>query len=454
MSEQTAMPPEPAVNAGRETQPAATPDHPSIAALVEALPDIGDPAFAGAFDRFAGARVVLLGESSHGTSEFHLARAAITRRLIERHGFTMVAIEANWADASCMDAYVRRRPRSAAEPAFRQFPSWMWRNEETAMFLAWLRDWNGTRGPAGQTSMLGLDVRNVGAAIRAAFSFLARRRRLAPEAIEAAYAGFGPLLASPERYCSVEDAVSHACREAAQALHHDILAMRPPGSHVEDDDWFDAAMAACVVANAEAFYRLAPPDFARRWNTRETHMHEALTRFLRTAGESAKAVVWAHNSHVGNHAYNEFGQQSGMHSLGQLLKDQLGNDAVAIGFGTHEGTFAAACEPNGPLAVQELLPAKPGSWDRICHEAGHERFLLDMRAPTPLLLETRPHRGFGAVNPADGDGESNYYDAVLGKQYDAWVWFETSHALRPLGNVDNEPEWPMAPGRMCQSVKR
>ena len=69
--------------------------------------------FATAFDRFASSRVVLLGEASHGTSEFYRARAAITRRLIERHGFTIVAVEADWPDAAAIDRYVRHGPVSA-----------------------------------------------------------------------------------------------------------------------------------------------------------------------------------------------------------------------------------------------------------------------------------------------------------------------------------------------------
>src|SRR3954462_1697386 len=97
-----------------------------IRAAAEPLPAPDDPAFGAMFDRFAGARVVLLGEASHGTSEYYRARAAITRRLIEAHGFTIVAVEADWPDAASIDRYVRHRPkREGEEASFQRFPTWM-----------------------------------------------------------------------------------------------------------------------------------------------------------------------------------------------------------------------------------------------------------------------------------------------------------------------------------------
>ena len=85
-----------------------------IARAIEPLPEIADEGFAAAFDRFADRRVVLLGEASHGTGEFYRARAAITRRLVERHGFTVVAVEADWPDAAALDRRIRGRPEPAA----------------------------------------------------------------------------------------------------------------------------------------------------------------------------------------------------------------------------------------------------------------------------------------------------------------------------------------------------
>src|SRR5699024_11172953 len=117
-----------------------------IARAAEPLPAFDDPAFGRLFDRWGDRRVVLLGEASHGTSEFYRARAAITRHLIERHGFDVVAVEADWPDAAVLDRYARHRPgRDGAEPPFQRFPTWMWRNTEVAAFLDWLRGHNANR---------------------------------------------------------------------------------------------------------------------------------------------------------------------------------------------------------------------------------------------------------------------------------------------------------------------
>src|SRR5438552_18924971 len=107
----------------------------------ETLPPPDDfDKFGALFDRFADAKIVLLGEATHGTSEFYQARAAITRRLIARHGFSIVAVEADWPDAARIDRHVRHlAPAESARQAFERFPTWMWRNEEVVGFIDWLR---------------------------------------------------------------------------------------------------------------------------------------------------------------------------------------------------------------------------------------------------------------------------------------------------------------------------
>jgi erythromycin esterase-like protein len=144
-----------------------------IAQAAEPLPDLDDPAFGGLFDRFADRRVVLLGESTHGTAEFYRARAAITRHLIERHGFSIVAVEAGWPDAAAIDRYVRHRPAQAvAEPPFQRFPTWMWRNTEVEAFIRWLRAHNGSVEPSRQTGFYGLDIYNLNGAIATVLGYL------------------------------------------------------------------------------------------------------------------------------------------------------------------------------------------------------------------------------------------------------------------------------------------
>src|SRR3712207_3455410 len=163
----------------------------AIRRAAEPLPDIDDPAFADAFDRFAEARVILLGEASHGTSEFYRARAAITRRLIERHGFTIVAVEADWPDAANVDRYVRHRARrEGEEAAFRRFPTWMWRNTDVEGFIRWLRGHNEPFEPEEMAGFYGLDLYNLSGSIRAVIDYL---DDVDPEAAKVARKRYGCL---------------------------------------------------------------------------------------------------------------------------------------------------------------------------------------------------------------------------------------------------------------------
>src|SRR5438270_848747 len=175
------------------TAPAARQRSPAdvIRAAAEPLPALNDPAFGRLFDRFADARVVLLGEASHGTSEFYRARAAITRALIERHGFNIVAVEADWPDAAAIDRYVRHKSRPPeATPAFRRFPTWMWRNLEVHEFVDWLRAHNEGQEPARRAGFFGLDIYNMSASIRAVIEYL---DKVDPEAARVARERYGCL---------------------------------------------------------------------------------------------------------------------------------------------------------------------------------------------------------------------------------------------------------------------
>ena len=149
---------------------------PALRHHAEPLPD-PDRAeeFGACFDRFADARVVLLGEATHGTSEFYRARAAITRRLIEHQGFSIVAVEGDWPDAARIDDYARHRaPRPRLGDPFVRFPTWMWRNAEVLAFADWLRGYNAQRAARDQASFHGLDIYSLGESIHAVLSYLDR----------------------------------------------------------------------------------------------------------------------------------------------------------------------------------------------------------------------------------------------------------------------------------------
>jgi protein-L-isoaspartate(D-aspartate) O-methyltransferase len=434
---------------GERSDPRSVPE--LIRDCAEPLPDIDDPEFGAMFDRFGDARVVLLGEASHGTSEFYRARAAITKRLIEHHGFTIVAVEADWPDAATIDRFVRGRPRrEGEEAAFQRFPLWMWRNTDVDAFIGWLKQHNSGRPQGEMAGFYGLDLYNLGGSIRAVIDYL---DDVDPEAARVARERYGclqPYAKNPQGYgrmavtrgfAQCEQPVVQMLRELLQKrveyLDGDAHQNRDQDRHHEHDEFLDAEANARLVKNAEAYYRVMYHGAAESWNLRDTHMFETLCRILDGKGPDSKAVVWAHNSHIGNAAHTEMGQVREELNIGQLAKEKWGEKARLIGFGTHSGTVACASDWDDPMEVKEVRPSLGGSYERVSHEAGMERFLLDMREgvneeAVEALLEPRLERFIGVIYRPETERWSHYAQAVLPNQFDAWVWFDETRAVTPL----------------------
>ena len=410
-----------------------------VAAAAEPLPLPEVPAFAGPFDRFGNCRVVLLGESTHGTSEFYRARAAITRRLVERHGFNIVALEADWPDAAALNRHVRHRPPAAADAAaFSRFPRWMWRNAEVAALAAWLRAHNAGLDEADQVGVYGLDLYSLGASMAAVVDYL---EGVDPDAADLARRRYGCL--APWRddpsgyglaggYARCEEAVVRQCRE--------LLERRLEYARDDGERYLDAAQNARLVASAERYYRAMYQGGAEAWNARDTHMFQTLHHLLEARGPGARAVVWAHNSHVGDARHTAMGLAHGQLSIGQLCREAFAADAALVGLGTHEGTVAAARAWGAEAETMQVRPSRPGSVERLCHDSGIGRFLLDLRpgrhdALRERLSAARLQRFIGVLYLPASELESHYAQASLARQFDAWVWFDRSEALVPLDSA-------------------
>ncbi|HEY8434161.1 MAG TPA: erythromycin esterase family protein [Sphingomicrobium sp.] len=411
-----------------------------IADAAEPLPDIDDPAFAAMFDRFGDARVVCLGEASHGTSEFYRARAAISRRLIERHGFNIVAVEADWPDAATIDRYVRHRPARDLEfTAFERFPMWMWRNHEVDAFVRWMRQHNEGRAHERMCGFYGLDLYNLTASMRAVIGFLDDQD---PELARLAHRRYGcldPWAEDPALYGRHSLVEGYArCEVGVIQMLKDLLQKQLDCFGPECDEWLDAAANARLVKDAEAYYRVMYHGSAESWNLRDSHMFDTLNMILDAKGPQSKAIVWAHNSHIGNAAFTDMGMNRGELNIGQLVKEKWASQARLIGFGTHSGTVAAADDWDSPMRIKQVRPSLPDSHERMSHESGVGRFLLDLRegeaAPglRAALMEPRLERFIGVIYRPETERWSHYSEAILPRQFDGWVWFDETKAVTPL----------------------
>jgi erythromycin esterase-like protein len=423
-------------------QEAAQPSDAVLADLIEAaaepLPEIADPDFARFVDRYSEAKVVLLGEASHGTDEFYRARTAITERLVREHGFTVVAVEADWPDAARIDAHIRGAEALPSPNApFPRFPAWMWRNRAVEDLMARLRAYNEeVRDPARQVGFYGLDLYSLPSSMDAVEEFARRHDPAALDDIRARYGCLAPYAEDPQAYGAVtRGPAADSCSADVTSVIDEVLGARLGEIGVSNRAFLDAVMNAHVVAASEAYYRAMYEGSVASWNLRDTHMFETLKRVLEAHGDSAKAVIWAHNSHIGDARATGMGAM-GEINLGQLAREEWGEGAVLIGFGTDRGTVTAATAWNSAPETLEVNTSLPGSWGALMRDARPDPFLLDLRQIEGPLADAfaaeRIERYIGVLYMRQTELPSHYITSAIGQEYDAYIWLEETRAVEPV----------------------
>ncbi len=397
-----------------------------------------------------GARVVCIGEASHGTHEFYQQRALITRRLISEAGFNAVAVEADWPDAYRVNRYVRgekgngapagRSPNEALSD-FVRFPTWMWRNTDVVEFTGWLRNWNESHEPGRHAGFYGMDLYSLNGSIQAVLAYL---DRVDPEAARRAryrYGCFEDFGEDAQAYgYAAEFGLSQACeREVIEELV-ELRRRASDYSRREDiaaDEYFFAEQNARLVKNAEEYYRSMFRGRGESWNTRDRHMSETLAELsdwlMREYGRS-RIVVWAHNSHIGDASKTE-SRLRGELNVGQLTRKRLGAEAVLIGFTTYTGTVAAASDWGGPVEMMRVRPGLPESWETLFHDAARPQFVLITREngdAAGLLAGERLERAIGVIYRPQSERISHYFGADIVHQFDAVVHIDETTAVVPL----------------------
>ena len=394
--------------------------------------------------RIGDARIVLLGEATHGTSEFYRMRERISRELIEKKGFSFIAIEGDWPDAARIDHYVRHAQYPPSEwTAFARFPVWMWRNREVRDFVDWLRARNADVEAGKRVAFHGLDLYSLYNSIRSVLSYLDDIDPRTAQVARLRYGCLTPWQADPATYGHAAlTGAYQTCEYEVVSMLTDLMQKRRAYAEHDGERFLDVVQNARLVANAERYYRTMYYGSRSSWNLRDSHMFETLKNLLNFHGPGSRAIVWAHNSHVGDSAATEMSSR-GEYNIGHLCRQEFGKAAYLVGFGTNSGTVAAASNWDEPMEVKTVRPSLAGSYERLCHEAGHARFMLPLRSQTaPELIEglMKPQleRAIGVIYRPETELESHYFQAVLPRQFDEYIWFDQTEAVTPLKTEELE----------------
>lgn len=387
-------------------------------------------------------RLVLVGEASHGTHEFYRIRAELTKALIEERDFTFVAVEADWPDAYRVNRWVRGASDEGGADAalgdFTRFPRWMWRNTEVVRFIAWLRERNLHRPEDARAGFYGLDLYSLHRSIEAVLAYLGK---VDPEEAQRArerYSCFEMFGNDPQSYGYASTrGFSRDCEDEVTSqlvdLRRRAMEYANRDGRVAADEFFFAEQNARLVANAETYYRAMFGSHVQSWNVRDRHMMETLESLLKHAGSGSKAVVWAHNSHLGDARATQMAS-AGELNLGQLVRERFGRDSFLVGFTTHTGAVTAARNWDDPAERRQVRPSLPGSYEHLFHEAEIAQFLLLLReGPVREALATeRLERAIGVIYRPESERASHYFRVRLPAQFDAVLHIDRTTALEPL----------------------
>ena len=401
-------------------------------------------------------QLVLIGEASHGTHEFYRERARITRRLIDELGFTVVAVEGDWPDAYRVNRYVMGlsddpdADHSLAD--FRRFPTWMWRNQDVVAFVEWLRARNDTqRSPSTKARFYGLDLYSLRASIEAVIEYLDRVDPTEAGRARERYSCFDHIGGNGQAYgYALATGARDPCE--TQVIAQLIELRQRAGIYLSRDGWvaedeqFYAEQNAQLVRDAEEYYQQMYRAELSSWNLRDRHMAstlDALLDHLDHQGGRTKAVVWAHNSHVGDARATAMGTRGEL-NIGQLARQRYGGDTFLIGFSTYAGRVTAASDWGGPAERKHVRPGRSESLEWLLHGADLPAYWLATgELAGDDLARPRLERAIGVIYRPQTELASHYFEARLLQQFDAVIHIDHTQALVPLERtslwVEGEP---------------
>lgn len=387
-------------------------------------------------ERIGDAKYVLLGEASHGTHEYYTWRTAISKRLIQEKGFSFIAVEGDWPDCYRINRFVKGYSDAGSTATdvlkeFNRWPTWMWANWEIAALLEWMREYNAGMPQERKVGFYGLDVYSLWESMEVIVNYLRKEDPKAAALAIQAVRCFEPYEEGQD-YARAMLHLSSNCTEEVIRLLKEVRGK----SHRYDHDReapLNAEMNAQVIANAEVYYRSMVSFRDDSWNIRDSHMFATLNALTKFHGEDAKAIVWEHNTHIGDARYTNM-QAEGLLNVGQLVREKHERDGVHIvGFASYEGSVIAGANWGATMEKMAVPPAMKGSIEDILHNDSAEDKLILFENDHAITRFNRyiGHRAIGVVYHPEYE-RGNYVPTLLPSRYDTLLYLDQTEALHPL----------------------
>lgn len=395
-------------------------------------------------DAIGDAKIVLLGEASHGTSEFYTMRTELTKLLIDQKGFSFMAVEGDWPSSYNINRYIKQysdahQTTIEVMEQFKRWPAWMWANQEVVQLIEWLRDYNDNKSDQTKFGFYGLDMYSLWESMEEIIHYLKKSKasKAQLELAENAFSCFEPYGRDEQLYGFTSWAEETNCTDEVVKLLKEMQFKCQNDFGKDAESVLSAELNALVTVHAEQYYRSMIGGGPESWNIRDRHMTEALEKLMSFHGKEAKAIVWEHNTHIGDARATDM-QRDGMINVGQLVRESYNkNDIFSVGFATGKGTVIAGTSWGAPAKIMKVPPAINNSWENLFHQANPTDQLIIFNSNQNSLKEVHGHRAIGVVYHPEAE-RGNYVPTRLSDRYDALIYLEETHALKPLEFVDQE----------------
>jgi erythromycin esterase len=404
------------------------------------LPLPGKAALQPLFDKIGNARIVMLGEATHGTHEYYTWRAYISQKLIEEKGFSCIAVEGDWPDAYRVNRFVKGYEtghRNAVEVLqnFSRWPTWMWANWEMVALANWMKEFNKSKPANKKAGFYGLDVYSLWESMESIMEYLDKADPTAMRLAEEAFHCFEPYRKGEGiAYGRASRFVPDLCATEVRDL---LLTIRQkvPTYNSDPENVFSVEQNAHIAVNAEEYYRIMLEGGPHSWNLRDKHMADTLERLLEFHGPDSKIIVWAHNTHIGDARATDMVDE-GMFNLGEIARIRHQQEGVVlVGFGSYKGSVIAGRSWGSEMHKIPLPPARTNSWEYFLHMAGTENKLIlteDLLNNYMMMEKHFGHRAVGVVYDPKFEEYGNYVPTIIPLRYDAFIYLDETRALFPL----------------------